>query len=94
MAYFKCSSFTVQWILQSGVYNYRLLPAYILLDKIMHAHWDFDAPGAWTMDMKGECILDKHQNWSTSESKVNPRLLIIHDVHKLFYVINKTLHEV
>ena len=47
--------------------NYRLITAYLLLrvnlDKIMHAHWDFDASSARTRRVSA---LDKHQNWSAS----------------------------
>ena len=47
--------------------TYRLITVYLLLwvncDKIMHAHWDFNASRAQTWKVSA---LDKHQNWSAS----------------------------
>ena len=56
------------YCLWSGL-SYRLITAYLLLwvncDKLMHAHWNFDASNAWNRRVSA---LDKHQNWSKSAS--------------------------
>ena len=68
-------------------YIYRLITAYLLLrvnlDKIMHAHWDFDASSAQTRRVSA---LDKHQNWSTSalfclNSRAQSKYAVVNLIH-------------
>ena len=66
---------------------YRLITAYLLLrvnlDKIMHAHWDFDASSARTQRVSA---LDKHQNWSASalfrlNSQAQSKYAVVNLIH-------------